>query len=109
VLVLLPEDVIVCLYRIAQEALNNAIKHGRAARISVCLRGTPGSVQMTVDDDGVGFDTRIASSGLGLISMTERVEQLGGSIHVRSQPGRGTHVEVSVPFAGEDALAAVSL
>ena len=101
----LPEDVIVCLYRIAQEALNNAIKHAHADKISICLRGAPGSVHMTIDDDGVGFDTRTASSGLGLISMAERVEQVGGALQVRSQPGRGTQVEVRVPCAEEGAPA----
>ena len=104
----LSEDVIVCLYRIAQEALSNAIKHGRADKISVCLLGEPGGVHMTIDDNGVGFDTRTASSGLGLISMSERIEQVGGALHVRSQPGRGTQVEVRVPCA-EDGTPTFSL
>jgi signal transduction histidine kinase len=101
----LSEEVSVCLYRIAQEALNNAITHGRADEVAVHLRGVPGSLHMTIDDNGVGFDPRVASSGLGLISMTERAEQLGGSFRIRSEPGRGTHVEVSVPSAQEDAPA----
>jgi len=93
----IPEEVAACLYRIAQEALNNAIKHGRASRMTLCLRGAQGSVQMTIDDNGAGFDTRTAASGLGLISMRERVEHVGGSLLVRSQPGAGTRVEVTVP------------
>ena len=102
----LSEEVIVCLYRVAQEALNNAIKHGRADEISIHLRGTQSSVHMTINDNGVGFDTQTASSGLGLISMTERVEHVGGSMHVRSQAGGGTQVEVKVPWTEEGTLAA---
>ena len=102
----LPGDIGVCLYRVAQEALSNAIKHGRADRIEVCLKGTPDSVHMTIDDNGVGFDTRIASSGLGLISMTDRIEHVGGTLQVRSQLGGGTLVEVNVPLAEGRPLAA---
>ena len=102
----LSEEVTVCLYRIAQEALNNAIKHGGADKISVCLRGTEGSVHLSINDNGVGFDPQTASAGLGLISMTERVEHVGGSLQVRSQPGGGTTVEVTVPCGQEPTLAA---
>ena len=95
----LSEELTVCLYRIAQEALNNAIKHGRADNISVCLRGTQDSVQLSVHDNGVGFDARTAPAGLGLISMTERVEHVGGALQIRSEPGGGTQVDVSVPVS----------
>ena len=93
----LPEELTVCLYRIAQEALNNAIKHGRADKISVSLRGERGSVHLSIDDNGVGFDAQTAPAGVGLISMTERVEHVGGSLQIRSQPGGGTHVDVRIP------------
>jgi len=98
-------EVALCLYRIAQEALSNAIRHGHADSVSVCLRGAQDSVLMTIEDNGVGFDTRVASSGLGLISMRERVEHVGGSLLVRSQPGDGTHVEVRIPHAGDGTVA----
>ena len=101
----LSEELTVCLYRIAQEALNNAVKHGRADQISVSLRGTRGSVHMSIDDNGVGFDSQTARAGVGLISMTERVEHVGGSLQIRSQPGGGTHVDVRIPCREEGALA----
>ena len=101
----LSEELTVCLYRIAQEALNNAIKHGRADRISVSLRGTRGSVHMSINDNGVGFDAQTAPAGVGLISMTERVEHVGGSLQIRSQPGGGTHVDVRIPCGDEGTLA----
>ena len=102
----LSDELTVCLYRIAQEALNNAIKHGRADTISVSLRGTRGSVHMSVNDNGVGFDSQTAPAGVGLISMTERVEHAGGSFQIRSQPGAGTEVDVRIPCGEEGALAA---
>ena len=101
----LSEDITVCLYRIAQEALNNAVKHGRADQVSVSLRGTRGSVQMSIHDNGVGFDTQTARAGVGLISMTERVEHVGGSLQIRSQPGGGTRVDVRIPCGEEGAPA----
>ena len=97
----LSEELTVCLYRIAQEALNNAIRHGRADKISVTLRGTRGSVHMSINDNGVGFDSQTAPAGVGLISMTERVEHVGGSLQIRSQPGGGTHVDVRIPCGEE--------
>ena len=93
----LSPDVMLCLYRVAQEAVSNAVKHSRAQRVSLHIHGTPGGVVMTVSDDGVGFDVRAARRGLGLLSMGERVEQLGGTLRLRSERGRGTHVEVTVP------------
>ena len=94
----LSEDITVCLYRVAQEALNNAIKHGRADKISVSLRGTRGGLHMSINDNGVGFDTQTVPAGVGLISMTERVEHVGGSLEIRSQPAGGTHVDVRIPW-----------
>jgi signal transduction histidine kinase len=94
----LSPDVMLCLYRVAQEAVSNAVKHSRAQRVSLHVRGTPGGLVMTVSDDGVGFDVRAAPRGLGLLSMGERVEEIGGTLHIRSEPGRGTRVEVAVPY-----------
>ncbi len=94
----LSHDLALCLFRIAQEALQNAVRHGRAKSVSVCLRGTLDGLVLTIDDDGVGFDVEAARGGLGLISMGERAEQVGGTLQIRSQPGGGTHLEVRVPF-----------
>jgi signal transduction histidine kinase len=102
----IPEEVIVCLYRISQEAVNNAIKHGRADEVSIRLEGTRDGLHMSITDNGVGFDPRSAASGLGLLSMAERVEHAAGSLQVRSHPGGGTQVDVMVPCAGQAAAAA---
>jgi signal transduction histidine kinase len=86
------------LYRVAQEALNNALKHGRPGRIAVCLRQAAGQVSLEIADDGVGFDVAArANGGLGLRGMRERVARLGGKLDIESAPGLGTRVRVEVP------------
>lgn len=88
------------LLRILHEALINAIRHGSAQRILVCLSGGEGSPSLKISDDGSGFDVPGAVSagkGLGLTSMHERAQLLGGSLSVASRPGAGTVVEVGLP------------
>jgi signal transduction histidine kinase/ligand-binding sensor domain-containing protein len=87
------------LYRVAQEALGNAVKHAAPTRIAVRLARQALDVVLTVTDDGRGCDPeRITQGGLGLINMRERARQLGGTFEVDSRPGRGTTVRVAVPF-----------
>jgi signal transduction histidine kinase len=97
-LVELPPTVEEGLYRIAQEALNNALKHAAATSVTVHLRTDGGRVELEVIDNGRGFDPKAVSDkgGMGLISMRERAEKLGGSLTVLSVPGEGTRVKVSV-------------
>ncbi len=96
----LPPAIEAGLYRIAQEALNNALKHARARNISVYLSRDPkaGTVHLEVVDDGVGFDSTTARGvgGLGLPAMEERAKELGGQLTVKSRPGEGTRVRVEV-------------
>ena len=89
----------VCLYRIAQEGLSNAIKHGGATQAEVELRGAADSISMWIVDHGRGFDLREAQggSGLGLVSMRERALHLGGEVEIESGPGHGTRLHVRVP------------
>lgn len=95
----LPPDLMLCLFRIVQEAIQNAIKHSQASEVSVCLRGSSDRLTATISDNGVGFDVEAAwSQGLGLLSMVERVEALGGSLAVRSSPGAGARLTASVPL-----------
>jgi signal transduction histidine kinase len=94
----LPHDVILCLFRITQEALQNIVKHSGAHHVSIDLIGTDTDLVLTIIDDGMGFDGEtVSSKGLGLISMGERLEAVGGSLKVRTRPGAGTRVEVAVP------------
>jgi signal transduction histidine kinase/ActR/RegA family two-component response regulator len=94
----LPSDLTLCLFRVVQEALQNALKHSRAHEVSVRLSGDPGVLTLTVSDDGVGFDVddRLGK-GLGLVSMNERLEAVGGSLEIRSKPGKGTELKIKVP------------
>jgi signal transduction histidine kinase/ligand-binding sensor domain-containing protein len=96
--IVLPMPVEEGLYRIAQEALNNALKHACARRISVSLERREGSVVLDVVDDGCGFDpaTAVPAGGLGLDGMIERAAELGGELVLNSEPGVGTTVRVEV-------------
>ncbi len=86
------------LYRIAQEALHNSVKHARAATAQVRLRVLAAGVQLEISDNGVGFDPERSFPGhLGLQSMRERVSQLGGSLEIASAPGQGTRIRVTIP------------
>lgn len=88
------------LYAIAIEALNNALKHARAGRISVAFNTAPEALELTITDDGVGFDSsQRTSGGLGMQSMLERAEKLGGTLHIHSPLGKGTSVCVRIPLA----------
>ena len=95
----LPEEVTLCLFRFVQEALNNGVKYSRARRILVHLICEPHALQLSIVDDGVGFDVRSAwGKGLGLVSMSERLEAIGGNLAIRSRPGAGTLINVKVPL-----------
>jgi signal transduction histidine kinase len=85
------------VYRIVQEALANATKHGAASRATVAVVEEGGRVTVSIGDDGAGFDPLVATSGFGLAGMNERVELLGGEISVQSGSGQGTTVSVSLP------------
>jgi PAS domain S-box-containing protein len=92
-------DVSLCLYRIAQEALHNVVKHSRASTVTVSLTSTDGEIALSVLDDGVSFDPGLNrnAGGLGLISMRERARLVRGHMTLTSKPGHGTRVDVRVP------------
>jgi len=91
------KEVSLCLYRIAQEALNNALKHAQASGVVVALTKLQDVYYLTIRDDGTGFDVRNSSRGLGLVSMTERAKLVKGRFEIRSTPGGGTEIWVAVP------------
>jgi signal transduction histidine kinase len=97
----LPEEHRTCIYRLVQEAVNNAVRHANARTVEVAVRSERQKVNVTVQDDGAGFDTRFLR-GLGLLGMEERVRRLGGRLKVSSEPGRGTLVHASLPVAELD-------
>jgi signal transduction histidine kinase len=97
----LPDEHRTCIYRVVQEAVNNAVHHAKARTVEVAVRKERQKVKVTVQDDGVGFDTRFMR-GLGLLGMEERVRRLGGYLKVSSEPGRGTLVHAALPVAELD-------
>jgi PAS domain S-box-containing protein len=98
------KEISLCLFRILQEALQNAVKYSGVRHFSVKFEGTPAEIQLTVSDHGIGFDPHNAFSGrgLGLISMRERVQLVKGELSVTSRPAGGTTVFARVPFNAEE-------
>ena len=94
-----PPDVSLCLFRVLQEALHNAVRHSRVRHFNVHLRGAGDAVHLTIRDEGVGFDVDAASRGLGLglTSMRERLKLVGGELFIESQSTRGTTVLARAP------------
>ena len=91
-----PDEQIV-VYRVVQEALNNVAEHAEANAVTVELRRTAGRKMLRVTDDGRGFnDAAAASPGLGITGMRERARLAGGRLRVRSRPGHGTVVELTL-------------
>ena len=97
----LPPDISLCLFRVLQESLRNAVKHSGARQVEVRLTGTPDEIHLAVSDGGVGFDSQAAkkSRGLGLISMEERLKILKGTLSIESQPKCGTTIHARVPLS----------
>jgi signal transduction histidine kinase len=102
----IPPEVKLCLYRVAQEGLRNAVRHSGATAVAVRLSGDPDRLTMSIRDNGKGFDVRRAQDGLGLVSMSERVAQISGALRVRSVPGAGTELEITVPWSEEGSVEA---
>lgn len=96
----LPEEVSLCLYRVLQESLQNAIKHSGSGRFEVLLSGRSNEIQLSVQDSGIGFDPAQAMKGrgIGLNSMKERLKLVNGHMVIDSQPNHGTAVHVRVPL-----------
>jgi signal transduction histidine kinase len=100
------KEISLCLFRVLQEALNNAVKYSGGRRFAVQLTGTADEIHLTVRDFGKGFDAEVAMNGrgLGLISMRERVSLVKGTISISSKLMDGTEISVRVPAdAGESA------
>ena len=92
----LPEELALCLFRIAQEAIGNSLRHARASRVVVRLVSKADALELEVRDDGCGFEpaTEASSAGLGILGMRERAAHVGAEFVLDSAPGRGTRVSV---------------
>ena len=106
---ILPHELTLGVFRVVQEALQNAVQHSGARNVSVRVQRDQGALTVTVADDGSGFDVDAARGrGLGLVSMSERLETIGGVLTIRSRPNEGTRLEISVPLpmaTGAESLA----
>ncbi len=103
---ILEQDVKLALYRIAQEALSNALRHSGAGEVEIRVRRGDGSVLLEVSDDGRGFEVRdtpeAEGRGLGILGMYERAHGVGGELSIESAPGAGTLVRAVLPVPGEE-------
>ena len=95
----LVQSVALCIFRVAQEALQNAIKHSGARKVEVSLLGRVDAIEMCVHDLGDGFDPKATEChGLGLTSMKERLAAVRGQLIIRSEPQHGTMICARVPL-----------
>jgi PAS domain S-box-containing protein len=96
----LPKEISLCLFRVLQEALQNAIKHSGSRQFQVSLKDGTNEIELTVRDSGIGFETdeAIKGPGLGLTSMQERLKLVNGQLSIDSKPQRGTTIQARVPL-----------
>jgi PAS domain S-box-containing protein len=106
-----PQEISLCLFRVLQESLNNAIKYSGVKHFKVRLHGTLGEIQLTVHDNGIGFDAEAAmtSQGLGLISMQERASLVNGTMSITSKRTGGTEISVRIPLVSAQSAGASEL
>jgi two-component system sensor histidine kinase UhpB len=94
----LAPDIEITLFRVAQEALTNVAKHAHAAHVEITLEHTADHCLMTVTDDGIGIESSAERhASLGMVTMRERVQAIGGRFHVRSTPAGGTQIAIDIP------------
>jgi NarL family two-component system sensor histidine kinase LiaS len=96
----LPIDVEQAIYRVSQESLANIARHSHARRVDISLVYNGDSAQLTIADDGCGFDLSVKSQGMGLRSIRERVSSIHGTVQIQSAPGHGTRILVQIPTKG---------
>jgi two-component system, NarL family, sensor kinase len=98
----IPEETAVAAFRITQEAVTNILRHAQAKNLLVCLKRMPQGLQLLISDDGQGFVPVIdpgREGQRGMAGMSERINQLGGTLTVTSEPGKGTQIEALFPWA----------
>jgi signal transduction histidine kinase len=101
----LPSVMETALYRLIQESLTNAARHANATRMTIRLMRERGAVRCAIQDNGIGFNVseilaRQGDASLGLVGIRDRLEALGGTLHIESVPGQGTEFLVLIPLEG---------
>lgn len=103
----LPRGIEDHLFRIVQEAMSNALRHSKASKLEVKLQQRPDAARLMIRDDGVGFDLEAKKhTSYGLVSMKERVSEIGGSLHIVTAPDKGTRIDIRVPILAQGGEAA---
>jgi signal transduction histidine kinase len=90
-----------CVFRIAQEIFNNALKYSEARHLYLELRDEGNSLELIIEDDGKGFNPETISRGQGLANMTQRARLLNGSLHIETSPGNGCRITTVIPYDDE--------
>jgi len=96
----IPDELVFCLFRVAEESLQNITKHSGAKNVSVCLRFKKRAVVLAIQDDGAGFDAKAVKGRgkIGLVSMEERARSVKGKLKITAQPGHGTQIALEAPL-----------
>jgi signal transduction histidine kinase len=105
----LPDQHRTCVYRVVQEALTNCVRHARASRVHVTVTGHRRGLEVTISDNGIGFDRGTRAVGLGLRGIEERARELNGQVHVRSSKGIGTTLTMTLPLPEAEEAAVAGL
>ncbi|MGI4762359.1 MAG: PAS domain-containing protein [Janthinobacterium lividum] len=95
----LPQPLQIAVYRLAQELAQNVVKHAQARHATLEVEVLPGWVVLRVEDDGCGFDPTAPANGIGLRTLRNRADLLGGTVHIASEPGKGTECQIRIPIA----------
>lgn len=95
----LPQPLQIAVYRLAQELAQNVVKHAQARHATLEVEVLPGWVVLRVEDDGLGFDSTAPANGIGLRTLRNRADLLGGTVHIASAPGKGTECQIRIPIA----------
>lgn len=95
---LLDDEIKLNIYRIAQELVNNIIKHAEASQVMLSLEMIDRTIHLVIEDNGKGFNTKSKRAGIGISNLRNRVESFNGQVQIASSPGKGTKVDVDIPF-----------
>ena len=101
----MPPDVHVALYRLAQESVNNILKHSHAQEFAIALQYETDQVTLHIQDNGIGFDITQSTSGMGLSNLRERAEAINAQLDIISAPEKGTTIQVVWPTPSVDGAA----
>jgi signal transduction histidine kinase len=94
----IPADLKLNIYRILQEQVNNIYKYAEAKNVSISIKIVKNEILVEIEDDGKGFDVKRKRKGVGITNMLNRVETFNGKMEIKSEPGKGCHIAISIPM-----------